>query len=146
MPWHANVGKRLVKTPKLYLRDSGIFHALQAIPDMAALHTNPKAGASWEGFALEELATFLGKRDSEIFFYAAHSGVELDVYWQDNGRQFGADFKYMDAPRSTKSMHQAIEDLQLDHLWVLYPGNRTYPIAHNITAIPLTELARLKQT
>lgn len=144
-PWHANLGKRLVKAPKLYLRDSGIFHALQSIPDMTALRTNPKLGASWEGFALEELVSFLSKRDSEVFFYAAHSGVELDLYWQENNRKMGAEIKYLDAPQSTRSMQQAIEDLALDHLWVLYPGNQTYSIAANITVLPLTDLWRIRQ-
>ncbi len=80
MPWHANVSKRLVKSPKIYLRDSGIFHALQSISTMQKLRTNPKIGASWEGFALEELVSMLGKRDNEVFFYAAQSSVELDLY------------------------------------------------------------------
>jgi uncharacterized protein len=144
-PWHANLGKRLVKTPKLYLRDSGIFHALQSIPDIAALRTNPKLGASWEGFAIEELISFLSKRDSEVFFYAAHSGVELDLYWQENSRKLGAEIKYLDAPRSTKSMRQAIDDLNLDHLWVLYPGNQSYALAADITVLPLAELGRIRQ-
>lgn len=143
-PWHANLGKRLVKTPKLYIRDSGIFHALQSIPDIAALRTNPKLGASWEGFAIEELVSFLAKRDSEVFFYAAHSGVELDLYWQENGHKMGAEIKYLDAPRTTKSMRQAIEDLNLDHLWVLYPGNQLYSLAPNITVIPLSELGQIR--
>ena len=143
-PWHANLGKRLVKTPKLYIRDSGIFHALQSIPDIAALRTNPKLGASWEGFAIEELVSFLAKRDSEVFFYAAHSGVELDLYWQENGRNTGAEIKYLDAPRTTKSMRQAIEDLNLDHLWVIYPGDRIYSLAADITVLPLTDLGSIK--
>ena len=143
-PWHANLGKRLVKTPKLYIRDSGIFHALQSIPDIAALRTNPKLGASWEGFAIEELVSFLAKRDSEVFFYAAHSGVELDLYWQKNGHKMGAEIKYLDAPRTTKSMRQAIEDLNLDHLWVLYPGNQLYSLTPNITVIPLSELGQIR--
>ena len=144
-PWHANLGKRLVKTPKLYIRDSGIFHALQSIPDMAALRTNPKLGASWEGFAIEELISFLAKRDSEVFFYAAHSGVELDLYWQENGRNIGVEIKYLDAPRTTKSMRQAIEDLSLQHLWVIYPGNRIYSLAADITVLPLADLGTIKQ-
>lgn len=138
MPWHVNVGKRLVKSPKIYLRDSGIFHALQAITTYDELKTNPKIGASWEGFALEELVSKLVKRDSEVFFYAAHSGVELDLFWQDKGKAFGAEFKYLDAPKTTKSMHQAIEDLELDELWVVYPGNQQYRLTEKITVIPLS--------
>ncbi len=142
MPWHANLNKRLVKSPKLYLRDSGIFHALQSIPTLYALKTSPKAGASWEGFALEELVSYLSKRDNEVFFYASHSGLELDLYWQESGLKLGAEFKYMDAPRATRSMAQAIEDLSLDHLWVVYPGSKAYPLARNITVIPLGEFAK----
>lgn len=142
-PWFPNVSKRLVKSPKLYLRDSGIFHALQSIPTLSALKTNPKAGASWEGFALEELVSFLSKRDNEVFFYAAHSGVELDLYWQEGGQHLGAEFKYMDAPRITQSMRHAIEDLGLDHLWVLYPGPKAYALAEKITVLPLSEMEQV---
>lgn len=140
LPWYANVGKRLVKSPKIYLRDSGIFHALQSIHTMDELRTNPKIGASWEGFALEQLLYALGKRDSEVFFYAAHSGVEIDLYWQDRGKKMGAEFKYMDAPRTTKSMHQAIADLDLDELWVIYPGHRKYALTEKIWVLPLQEV------
>ena len=141
MPWHANVRKRLVKSPKIYLRDSGIFHALQSINTMQELRTNPKIGASWEGFALEELVSLLGKRDSEVFFYGAHSGVEIDLYWQDKGKKMGAEFKYIDAPRTTKSMHQAIADLNLDELWVIYPGDKKYQLTEKIWAMPLENFA-----
>jgi len=139
-PWYANVGKRLVKTPKLYLRDSGIFHTLQSIPSFSSLKTNPKLGASWEGFALEETISTLSKRDSEVFFYAAHSGAELDLLWQDNGMNFGAEFKYMDAPKTTKSMHHAVEDLDLHRLWVIYPGDKPYRLTETISVVPLCDI------
>lgn len=145
-PWHANLGKRLVKSPKIYLRDSGIFHALQNIQTMNELRTNPKAGASWEGFALEELVSLLSKRDNEVFFYASHAGVELDLYWQDKGKKLGAEFKYMDAPRLTRSMHQAIVDLSLDHLWVLYPGDKSYPLAENVSVLPLQKIDAIMES
>ncbi len=141
MPWYANVGKRLVKSPKIYLRDSGIFHALQSINTIHELRTNPKIGASWEGFALEELVSVLVKRDSEVFFYAAHSGVEVDLYWQEKGKKMGAEFKYIDAPKTTKSMHQAIADLDLDELWVVYPGDKKYQLTEKIWVLPLSEIA-----
>ncbi|MBV6441593.1 MAG: ATP-binding protein [Haliscomenobacteraceae bacterium CHB4] len=143
MPWHANVSKRLVKSPKIYLRDSGIFHALQSINTMQELRNNPKIGASWEGFALEELVSMLGKRDSEVFFYGTHSGAEIDLYWQDKGKKMGAEFKYIDAPRTTKSMHQAIVDLNLDELWVIYPGDKKYQLTEKIWAMPLENFAGL---
>ncbi|HFA48693.1 MAG TPA: ATP-binding protein [Bacteroidetes bacterium] len=140
MPWHANVGKRLVKNPKIYLRDSGIFHALQSINTIRELKTNPKLGASWEGFAMEELVSVLGKRNSEVFFYGAHAGVELDLYWQGKGKKMGAEFKYMDAPKTTKSMHHAIADLGLDELWVVYPGDRKYRLTEKVLVVPLGEV------
>ncbi len=142
-PWHANVSKRLVKSPKLYVRDSGLFHRLQAIGTLAELQRHPKLGASWEGFALEEVVAHLGKRDSEVFFYAAHSGVEVDLYWQARGQRFAAEFKYQDAPRSSKSMHQAIQDLDLDHLWVIYPGEQMYALTEQITVLPLSALGQM---
>lgn len=141
MPWHANVSKRLVKSPKIYLRDSGIFHALQSINTMQELRSNPKIGASWEGFALEEMVSMLGKRDSEVFFYGTHSGAEIDLYWQDKGKKMGAEFKYIDAPRTTKSMHQAIADLNLDELRVIYPGDKKYQLTEKIWAMPLENFA-----
>jgi predicted AAA+ superfamily ATPase len=141
MPWHANVSKRLVKSPKIYLRDSGIFHALLSINTMQELRSNPKIGASWEGFALEELVSMLGKRDSEVFFYGTHSGAEIDLYWQDKGKKMGAEFKYIDAPRTTKSMHQAIADLNLDELRVIYPGDKKYQLTEKIWAMPLENFA-----
>jgi len=143
-PWHVNISKRLVKSPKLYLRDSGIFHALQSIPTFQALKTNPKIGASWEGFAIEEMVSFLSKRDNEVFFYGTHGGVELDLYWQENSMHIGAEFKYMDAPRTTKSMRQAMEDLSLDHLSVIYPGDKTYALEKNITVLPLADMGRIR--
>ena len=145
MPWYANVGKRLVKSPKLYLRDAGIFHILQSIDSWKVLRSHPKLGASWEGFALEETVTYLSKRDNEVFFYASHGGVKVDLFWQDEGKKWGAEFKFMDAPKITKSMYQAIDDLMLDHLWVIYPGDRSYPLAEKITVLPLTQLGMIKR-
>ncbi len=133
-----------VKSPKLYLRDSGIFHALQSLPTMHALNTSPKAGLFRGRFVIEELASFLSKRDNEVFYYAAHSGVELDVYWQENGLNMGAEIKYMDAPRVTKSMNQAMEDLSLDHLWVIYPGGDS--LTRHITVNSLKDLEKIRHS
>jgi len=144
MPWFVNTGKRLVKRPKLYIRDSGVFHSLQDIGNMNELKHNPKLGASWEGFALEEVAATLAKKDNELFFYASHGGVELDLLWQQGGKQYGAEFKYSDAPAITRSMLTAVSDLNLAHLWVIYPGNKRYRLSENITVLPLTEVAVLK--
>ncbi len=143
MPWHTNTNKRLVKSPKLYIRDSGIFHALQSIETLQALRSHPKLGASWEGFALEETVAQLNKRENEVYFYGSHAGLELDLFWFEKGKPTGAEFKYLDAPRLTKSMHQSIDDLQLAHLYVLYPGGQRYALAENITVLPLKEIGNL---
>lgn len=105
--------------------------------------TNPKLGASWEGFAIEATIAQLGKRDNEVFFYGTHNRVELDLYWQSNGRSYGAEFKYMDAPKRTKSMHQAIEDLKLAYLYVIYPGGRQYALSEQITVLPAQKLGNI---
>ena len=137
-PWHENVGKRLVKTPKIYFRDSGLFHALQGITSPADLRTHPKLGASWEGFALEETLRALGAR--EAYFYAVHSGAELDLFLLHRGRRLGIEFKRKDAPELTRSMRVACDDLKLDALWVVYPGSREYALDRRVTVRPLAHL------
>ena len=134
-PWHANLGKRLVKTPRIYFRDQGIFHALAGIRDQVSLLTHPKLGASWEGFALEEILR--AHRPDDAWFYAVHSGSELDLVMHSRGRRIGVEFKRADAPRLTRSMHIAMRDLELDELWVIYPGTRSYELADRATVRPL---------
>ncbi len=141
-PWHVNIGKRLVKRPKLYLRDSGLFHSLLSIDSSPQLATHNKLGASWEGFALETAIRAVGKRSEEFSFWATHSGAEVDLFWQHAGRNLAVEVKYADAPRLTPSMKSALDDLELDHLWVLYPGDRSYPLAENITVLPLEQLVK----
>lgn len=141
-PWHVNIGKRLVKRPKLYLRDSGLFHSLLSIDSFPQLATHNKLGASWEGFALETAVRAIGKRSEEFSFWATHSGAEVDLFWQHAGRNLAVEVKYADAPRLTPSMKSALDDLELDHLWVLYPGDRSYPLAENITVLPLAQLVK----
>jgi len=139
-PWYANIGKRIVKRPKLYLRDSGLFHSLLSVENLDQLHSSPKLGASWEGFALDCVCRTLGKEDSDIYFWHTHGGAELDLFWQWGGRNWGVEFKYEDAPKLTRSMQTAIEDLQLAGLWIVYPGKASYALAKNIQVIPLTEV------
>jgi hypothetical protein len=142
-PWLPNVGKRQVKTPKLYLRDSGIFHALMRMSGMDDILSHPKLGASWEGFALEQCIQVLELDDGEVFFWKPHDGTaELDLFFLRNGRPHGIEFKFADAPTVSRSMRNAIETLELSHLWVVYPGPTTYELADNITVLPLTEIAR----
>lgn len=137
LPWHANVGKRLVKTPKIYFRDSGVFHALMGIASHPELLNHPKLGASWEGFALEEILRTCPGEDA--YFYAIHSGSELDLFFPD--RRIGVEIKFKDAPRMTRSMRIAMEDLKLKELHVVYPGNRGYPLAEGVRAVPLAMMA-----
>jgi uncharacterized protein len=139
-PWHTNIGKRLVKRPKLYFRDAGLLHALLAIRSDRDLASHRKLGASWEGFALEVVARAIGKRNEELSFWATHSGAEADLFWQEHGRNWAVEIKYADAPRRTPSMMSAIKDLDLAHLWVVYPGDRSYVIAPGISALPLQAL------
>jgi len=136
-PWYANLGKRLVKRPKLYLRDSGLFHSLMSIEDLDQLNSHPKLGASWEGFSLECVCRSIGKKDNEYYFWKVHSGSELDLFWQHAGKNWGVEFKYTDAPTKTRSMSQVIKDLELEHLWVVYPGRKVYQINRRIIAQPL---------
>jgi len=139
-PWHANIGKRLVKSPKVYLRDAGIFHSLQSIEAMDQLLSHNKLGASWEGFALECACQAIGKGDRELYFWRTHAGAEVDLFWQGGGKNWALECKFADAPRSTKSMRNAIADLELEHLWVVYPGGERYKIAEKATALPLRDV------
>jgi predicted AAA+ superfamily ATPase len=140
-PWHANIGKRLVKRPKLYLADSGIFHSLIGVGRREELMRHNKLGASWEGFALECAIRSIGKRNEEVFFWSTHSGAEVDLFWQHQGVNWAVEFKYMEAPRKSLSMQSALKDLDLEHLWVVYPGSRKYRMADKITALPLSSIA-----
>ena len=140
-PWHANLGKRLVKRPKLYLRDSGLLHTLLSVRTTRDLAAHNKLGASWEGFALEVAARAIGRRNEELFFWATHSGAEVDMFWRERGRNWAIEVKYADAPRFTPSMASAMKDLELARLWVIYPGAQTYALARNVTALPLTAVA-----
>lgn len=140
-PWFENLGKRLVKSPKIYLRDSGILHNLLGLGEMLELRTHPRYGASWEGFALEQTLIAHGERDA--YFYGTQRGAELDLLLLRRGRRWGFEFKCTDAPRTSKSMHVAIDDLKLEHLWVVYPGTLRYPLTDKITALPLQEISTL---
>jgi len=137
-PWFENLAKRQVKAPKIYLRDSGLLHALLQVADLHALLGHPKLGASWEGFALEQLLILLDSQDT--YYWATHAGAELDLLVMRGGRRYGFEFKYADAPRTTRSMHVAIHDLRLDHLWVIHPGTKSWPAAERITMCPLRDV------
>lgn len=139
-PWHENIGKRQVKAPKIYFRDSGIFHNLLGIRSEDDLLKHPKLGASWEGYAIEEILRH--EAPDEAYFWATHSGAELDLLLFQDGRRIGVEVKRTDAPKMTASMRIALEDLRLDELRVIYPGSKTYRLADAVTVLPLASLAQ----
>lgn len=141
-PWFANIGKRVVRSPKVYLRDTGLLHALLGLGDLRAVRSHPTMGFSWEGFALEQVVR-LTRAENDAHFFATHAGAELDLLLQRRGRRFGFEFKYADSPRTTKSIRVVMADLRLDRLWVVYPGSRRYPLDAKITALPLADLAEV---
>jgi len=140
-PWFENLKKRQVKAPKVYIRDSGILHALLNIPDAVALESHPKLGASWEGFAIEQILSITG--DREAYFWATHGGAELDLLVFHAGERLGFEFKYSEKPSTSKSMHIAASDLGLDHLYVVHPGKHSFPLTETITASTLADLLDL---
>lgn len=139
-PWFENLGKRQVKSPKVYLRDSGLLHAFLNIGSMAALQAHPKYGASWEGFALEQILERACAFSA--YFWSTRQGAELDLLLERDGRRIGVEFKCSDAPTITKSMHVALQDLKLDRLLVVYPGRESYPIHPKAAAMPLADALR----
>jgi len=141
-PWFENISKRQVKSPKVYIRDSGILHSLLGIQSETVLMGHPKLGASWEGFALEQVLQLL--QPLESYFWATHGGAELDLFMQTKGERVGFEFKFADAPKMTKSMRVAMEDLRLDKLWIVYPGRKSYPLHANVEVLSVLELDKLK--
>jgi hypothetical protein len=137
-PWFENMGKRQVRSPKVYVRDSGLLHALLDIATHDQLMGHPKAGASWEGFAIEQVLALLDVR--EAFFWGTHQGAELDLMILRGGHRFGFEIKMSDAPTMTKSMRIAIDDLNLARLWVVYPGSRSYSLDDRSEAVGIRDL------
>jgi predicted AAA+ superfamily ATPase len=143
-PWFENIRKRQVKAPKIYVRDSGILHALLQLRTLADLQSHPNLGASWEGFALEQVIGALESRDA--YFWATHAGAELDLFARIAGKHYGFEFKYADAPGGSRSMYVAIQDLSLAHLWVIYPGHQEYLLDDKISVIPIASVPHLANT
>lgn len=142
-PWFENLGKRQVKTPKIFFRDSGILHALIGIKEEKELDTHPKLGSFWEGFALEEVIRETHASPEECYFWATQSKAELDLLIVKDGKRLGFEIKYTDSPKITKSMQIAYEDLKLDHLYVIYPGKQEFPLAEHITALGLDSMTSI---
>lgn len=136
-PWFENLSKRQVKAPKIYFRDTGYLHALLGIHEAAELIRHPKSGASWEGFALEQVLRMAQPDDA--YFWATHQGAELDLLMFKHGKRVGVEFKRVDAPSLTSSMRIAMADLKLDALYVVYPGDRRYRLAEGVEAVPLAQ-------
>lgn len=137
-PWYENIRKRQVKAPKIYFRDTGLLHSLLAVPDYHSLTGHPRLGASWEGFALEQVLQVV--RPPEAYFWSTHSGAEVDLFFFHGGKRYGVEFKFNEAPKITKSMHAAVKYLALDHLWVVYPGKEEYPVTDQIMVRPLSTI------
>ena len=138
-PWHENLGKRMVKSPKIYLRDSGLAHTLLGIETIDDLRSHPKLGASWEGFALEQVARSIHP-ECDAYFWSTYSGAELDLLVIRKGKKIGYEFKCCDAPTLTKSMKSAADCLKLDSLQVVYPVGKRYPLAHGVEAVPFKDI------
>ncbi len=138
-PWHENLNKRQVKAPKVYVRDSGLLHALLGIRTEKDILSHPKVGASWEGYVIEEVLKLV--RPDAAYFWATHNGAELDLMLFKGERRYGVEVKFQDAPRLTPSMRIALEDLRLDRLTVLYPGDQRYDLSDSVTVMPVAELA-----
>ena len=139
-PWFENIGKRQIKSPKIYIRDSGLLHSLLGIGSARELEHHPKVGASWEGYAIEEVLRSL--RPDETYFWATHGGAELDLLLFIKGRRIGVEFKRADAPVVTASMRTAMGSLGLHQLFVVYPGTKAYSLAKNMEVLPLQKLSR----
>lgn len=141
-PWFENLGKRQVKAPKVYVRDSGLLHSLLGITNQLDLENHPKVGASWEGYAVEEVLKSF--RPDEAYYWATYNGAELDLLLFKNGRRIGVECKRADAPALTPSMRTALADLKLDHLYVLYPGDKAYSLGKRVEVVPLAKFVKAK--
>ncbi len=139
-PWHANLRKRQVKSPKIYIRDSGLLHQLLGLGSERDLMTHPKLGASWEGYVIEEVLHAV--RPDEAFFWATHQGAEIDLVLRVNGKILGVECKRTDAPRMTPSIRIALEDLKLEAIAVVYPGRKRFSIAPGVEAVPLSDVVK----
>ena len=134
-PWHADLRKRQVKMPKVYIRDSGLLHTLLALDSQAALERHPKCGASWEGFILDQVLTLLDLPEERVYFWRAHTGAELDLLVDRGDHRVGYEIKRTSSPRLTPSMRSALRDLELAELTVIHAGDRSFPMADNVRAV-----------
>jgi predicted AAA+ superfamily ATPase len=142
-PWHENIGKRQMKTPKLYLRDSGILHLLLGIRSLGELEAHPGVGGSWEGFLIEQLHRALHTEPDELYFWRTQHGAELDLLFIRGRRRIGFELKRTSAPSMTPSIHHALADLRLDRLYLIHAGEDRFALHERVEAVPWTEILGL---
>lgn len=142
-PWHENVAKRQVRAPKVYVADSGLLHALLDLPDRTALERHPVVGTSWEGFIIDQIVAATGARADQTYFWATHSGAELDLLVVRGDTRVGFEIKRTTSPKITRSLRSAIETLHLDHAHVIHAGDATYPLGESVTATAASEVTTL---
>ncbi len=133
-PWHVNIKKRQVKSPKFYIRDTGLLHSLLGLKTEVDVLRHPRCGASWEGYVIEEVIRAVEPDD--VYFWATHQGAEIDLVFSKGGRMYGVEVKRADAPTMTASMRIALEDLKLDRITVIYPGEKPYQLHKKVNVIP----------
>lgn len=136
-PYFYNTKKRIIKRPKIYFRDTGILHTLLSIEEQSNLLLHPKLGASWEGFATEQVISHLNLKEEEVFFWGVHTGAEIDLVFEKKGKLWGIEVKYNEAPALTKSIVSAMNELSLSHVWVIYPGSENYRLDKKVSVISL---------
>lgn len=142
LPWHENISKRQVKSPKVYIADSGLLHTLLGIKTRSDLERHPKVGASWEGFVIEQIIRWMGFRKEDCFFWATHAGAELDLLVVRGKDKLGFEVKLTSSPRVTPSMRSALSDLKLQRLYVIHSGEETFQLERNIYAVALPQLLK----
>lgn len=143
-PFFTNTKKRLIHRPKIYFRDSGLLHAILSLSSVEDLLNYPGLGASWEGFAIEQVIAHLALQEDEVFFWGTHGGAELDLVTERHGRLYGFEMKYAGSPKYTLSMKSAVEELNLSHLWVVHAGKETYALRKNVTALSIGDVPSLR--
>lgn len=141
-PWHENLGKRQVKAPKIYFRDTGLLHSLLDVQEYNTLLGHPKSGASWEGFTLEQILQIV--RPTQAYYWGVYGSAELDLMFLHKSKRFGVEIKFSEAPSITKSMHTAIHDLSLKHLFIVYPGEHTHEVDKKISLLSIADIENLK--
>ena len=139
-PWHANIKKRQVKAPKIYIRDTGVLHSLLGLKTESEVLRHPGCGSSWEGYVIEEVMSSVEPDD--VYFWATHQGAEIDLVFSKGGRMYGVEIKRADAPTMTPSMRMALEDLKLEHIVVIYPGDKRYSLHKKVKVVPFGMITR----